>query len=163
MASDTFIKFDGIDGESTDDKHQKWIEVMSYSWGVHQAATTVSTAGSAPSARADFTDLSITKELDKATPKLFIHCASGQPIAKVEVDFCRAAGDTKESYMKYTMEEVIISSVSTGGGGDGSLPIETVTMNYGKLKQEYFETKRDTGKGASTGAVIWNLKTNKKE
>ena len=30
MAFDAFLKIEGIDGESTDDKHQKWIEILSY-------------------------------------------------------------------------------------------------------------------------------------
>jgi len=38
MAGDCFLKIDGIPGESTDDKHKDWIEVMSYSHGVSQMA-----------------------------------------------------------------------------------------------------------------------------
>ena len=30
MAFDSFLKIDGIQGESTDSKHQGWIEVLSY-------------------------------------------------------------------------------------------------------------------------------------
>ncbi|MBP8214834.1 MAG: type VI secretion system tube protein Hcp, partial [Propionivibrio sp.] len=30
MAFDTFIKIDGIPGESSDDKHKEWIEIVSY-------------------------------------------------------------------------------------------------------------------------------------
>jgi len=28
MSFDAFIKIDGIEGESTDDKHQGWIEIL---------------------------------------------------------------------------------------------------------------------------------------
>jgi len=31
MAVDVFLKIDGIPGESTDDKHKEWIEILSYS------------------------------------------------------------------------------------------------------------------------------------
>lgn len=30
MAFDAFVRIDGIEGESTDDKHQGWIEILSY-------------------------------------------------------------------------------------------------------------------------------------
>ena len=30
MAFDGFIKIDGIPGESTDDKHKDWIEILSF-------------------------------------------------------------------------------------------------------------------------------------
>ncbi len=33
MAVDYFLKIDGIAGESTDDKHKEWIDVLSFSWG----------------------------------------------------------------------------------------------------------------------------------
>ena len=36
MAYDAFLKIATIDGESTDSKHEKWIEVLSYSWGASQ-------------------------------------------------------------------------------------------------------------------------------
>ncbi|MEW6289765.1 MAG: type VI secretion system tube protein Hcp, partial [Thermodesulfobacteriota bacterium] len=29
MPADNFLKIEGIDGESTDDKHKGWIEVLS--------------------------------------------------------------------------------------------------------------------------------------
>jgi len=36
MAFDAFLKIEGIDGESTDDKHKKEIEVLSYHWSIAQ-------------------------------------------------------------------------------------------------------------------------------
>ncbi len=36
MAFDAFLKIDGIPGESTDDKHKDWIEVLSYGVGIQQ-------------------------------------------------------------------------------------------------------------------------------
>ena len=38
MAFDAFLKVDGIPGESTDDKHKDWIEVLSFNHGVSQPA-----------------------------------------------------------------------------------------------------------------------------
>ncbi|MCU7860874.1 MAG: type VI secretion system tube protein Hcp, partial [Candidatus Thiodiazotropha sp. (ex Lucinoma kastoroae)] len=36
MAVDMFMKIEGVDGESTDDAHNKWIELLSFSHGVSQ-------------------------------------------------------------------------------------------------------------------------------
>ncbi len=36
MAYDIFLKIDGIDGESMDDKHKNEIEVLSWRWNIHQ-------------------------------------------------------------------------------------------------------------------------------
>ncbi len=69
MAVDNFLKIEGIKGESTDDKHKDWIEILSYSWGVSQmASASASTSGGGTSQRADFQDISIVKTLDSSSP-----------------------------------------------------------------------------------------------
>ena len=40
MAVDMFLKVDNIDGESQDAKHGKEIDVLAWSWGLSQSATT---------------------------------------------------------------------------------------------------------------------------
>ena len=93
MAFDAFIKIEGIPGESTDDKHKDWIEVLSYSTGVSQpSAGSASSGGGASSERADFQDFSIVKTLDKASPKLALACARGEHIPTVTLELCRAGG-----------------------------------------------------------------------
>jgi len=159
MATDNFLKIEGIKGESTDDKHKDWIEVMSYDWGVSQNASAagVSATSSAAGERANFQDFSITKQMDKSSPLLMKACAKGDPIKEVTLELCRAAGN-KSIYMEYRLEKVIISSVSTGGGGGGEAT-EAVTFNYGKITQTYTPFDRD---GIAQGRVPagWDLTKN---
>jgi len=161
MAFDAFLKIDGIPGESTDDKHKDWIEVLSYSWGASQmASATASSAGGATAERANFQDYSIVKTLDKASPKLALACADGTHIKEVTIELCRAGGD-KVKYMEYKMSNCIISSVSVGGGGGGE-PTESLTFNYGKIEWTYSQQKRADGSGGGQVAAGWDLQTNKK-
>ena len=91
MAFDAFIKIDGIEGESTDDKHPGWIEILSFGSGHSQnVSKTASSAGGASAERADFHDFAFEKFLDQATPKLALACASGEHIDTVRVELCRA-------------------------------------------------------------------------
>ncbi|MBI5556205.1 MAG: type VI secretion system tube protein Hcp [Deltaproteobacteria bacterium] len=160
MPADMFINIKDIKGESTDDKHKEWIEVLSYNWGVSQMASgSQSTAGGGSTQRADFQDLSIVKALDSASPLLFKACASGQHIGEVKLELCRAGGD-KLLYMEYKLTNVIISSVSVGGGG-GDVPSESVTFNYGKIEQTYTKQKRADGKGGGNVPAGWDLEANK--
>jgi type VI protein secretion system component Hcp len=63
MAFDAFIKIDGIDGESTDNKHNRWIELLSCGVTVSQKVSeTDSSAGGTSSERADFSDFSFIKQ-----------------------------------------------------------------------------------------------------
>jgi type VI secretion system secreted protein Hcp len=160
MAGDCFLKIDGIPGESTDDKHKDWIEVMSYSSGVSQMGSgDRSTGGAATGGRCDHQDFSIVKALDKASPTLDSKCCDGSHIKKVAFELCLATGN-KEKYMEYIMEDVIVSSVSVGGGG-GGLPTESVTFNYGKITWNYIQTDHQTGEVKGNVEKYWSLIQNK--
>lgn len=164
MAFDCFLKIDGIPGESTDDKHSDWIEVLSYSWGVAQPASgSASSGGGGTAERADFADFSIVKTLDKASPKLMLACADGSHINEVTMELCRAGGD-KLKYMEYKMSNVIVTSYSPGGSSQGaeSLPIEEVAFNYGKVELTYTYQQRAGGGGGGNVAAGWDLETNAK-
>lgn len=164
MAFDAFLKIDGIDGESTDDKHANWIEVISYSTGISQTASgSASTAGGATSQRADFQDFSIAKALDKSSPKIALGCADGTHIKSVILELCRAGGD-KVKYMEYKLSNCIVSSFRPGGsaGGTEKLPLEEVSFNFGKIEWIYTQQKRADGSGGGQVAAGWDLEKNKK-
>jgi type VI secretion system secreted protein Hcp len=94
MAFDAFVKIDGIEGESTDDKHAGWIEVLACDAKVSQrVSSTASSVGGASAERADFSDFSFVKELDKASPKLALACAGGTHINTIIIEFCRSGTD----------------------------------------------------------------------
>lgn len=163
MAVDMFLKVDGVDGESTDDKHKAEIEVLSYSWGVNQQKSgSASSAGNLASGRASFQDFSVVKAIDKASPKLMLACADGTHIKTIRLEICRAAGD-KQPYMEYKFTDVIVTSFRPGGSGHGeALPLEEVSFAYGKAEWKYTQTKVEGGKAAGNVAGGWDLKANKK-
>jgi len=162
MSNAMFLKVEGVDGESTDDAHDKWIEILSYSHGVSQPATGVSGTGGQTGGRADFQDLAVTKVLDASTPDLNIKCAKGEHIPKVELELCLATGD-KHTFMKYTIEDCVVTSVSPGGDSAGEVrPLETVTFAYDKCKWEYTPID-NTGAPGSTTDRTFNLATNVQE
>lgn len=163
MAFDTYMKIDGIPGECTDDKHKGWIELLSYSAGVSQGAVgTRSDAGAASSGRADHSDFSIVKRLDKASPKLALACCNGEHIKGVEIQICRATKDATP-YMIYKLSDVIITSYRPGGssGGGDNFPTEEVAFNYGKINQSYTETNPKTGAPGGKVESEWDRTINK--
>jgi len=175
MAFDAFLKIDGVPGESTDDKHKDWIEVLSFSHGSTQpSSATASSAGGGTTERVSFDDLMVTKHIDKASAKLHELCASGKHIATVTLQLCRAGGD-KLQYMEVKMEQVIISAVQATGmaagaaavgiGGTGgsvdNLPTEQVEFNFGKIKWTYTQQKRADGSGGGNVTGGWDLTANK--
>ncbi len=116
MTFDAFIEIDGIEGESTDDKHTGWIEVIRYGMGVKQTvSTTASSAGGATAERADFDTFVFSKQIDKSSPLLMLACAAGTHINKITVELCRAGAD-KIKFMEYKLTDSLISSVLTSSG-----------------------------------------------
>jgi type VI secretion system secreted protein Hcp len=161
MPFDGFLKLDGIDGESNDAKHKNEIEILSYHWGVSQSVTgTASSTGTFSGQRCDIAPLSVVKQLDKSSPKLFQACAAADPIKSAILTLCRAGGD-KQQYMEYKLSDVIISSVRTGGAseGEGGVPTEEVGLNFGKVELKYTQIGND-GKPAGNQTGGWDLKQN---
>lgn len=163
MPFDAFFKFATVPGESTDDKHKEWIEILSFSWGASQAMGGSSSSTSAQSGqRVDISDFSFVHTLDKASPKLFLACCLGEHIADATLELCKAGGD-KQKYMSYKMTDVMVSSVRPGGASQGgdALPLEEVSVRFGKVQLEYTLIDK-TGKPAGVVPAGWDLSANKK-
>lgn len=162
MSNAMFLKVEGVDGESTDADHDKWIEILAYSHGVSQPATGISGTGGQTGGAADFQDLAITKVLDASTPDLNIKCAKGEHIPKIELEICLATGD-KHTFMKYTIEDCVVTSIAPGGSSEGEVrPLEEVTFAYDKCKWEYTPIDNQGNPGSTTDRT-WNLATNAQE
>lgn len=162
MAFDAFLSVDGIPGESSDDAHTDWIEVLSFSMGISQTASaSASSGGGASAERADFQNFSIVKALDKASPKIAVACADGTHISEIIFELCRAGGD-KLKYMEIKLTDCIISSWQPGGSSQGgeTLPMEEVSINYGKIEWTYTQQKRADGSGGGNVAAGWDLEKN---
>src|SRR5215472_913135 len=137
MAFDAFLLLDGIKGESVDAKHKGEIDVRSFSWGVAQTGTGHTGAGSG-AGKADFQDLQIVKSVDKSTPLLKLACASGKHITKGKLTV-RKAGENPLEYLTIDLENILVSSYSlTGVSGGSELPDEQFTLNFAKMKTEYW-------------------------
>lgn len=160
MAVDIFLKLEGIKGEARDSKHKDEIDVLSWSWGMSQSGTT-HVGGGGGSGKVAVNDLSITKYIDKSTPTLMKFCASGKHITKGTL-CVRKAGDKPLEYLKLTIEEIIVTHVSSGGTGSEDRLTENVSLNFAKFHAQYTEQTKEGSSGAQT-EVKWNIAENKEE
>lgn len=141
-AADYFLKLDDIEGETTDEKHANEIEVYSFSFGATQTGATTG-GGGGGAGKVSFSDLSITKPLDKSSPKLYLACAQGKHIPKA-VLYGRKSGDDKGTdYYVITLSDVLISSVQTSGAGGDDRPTESLSLNFTKIEFSYARQKPD--------------------
>lgn len=158
MAVDMFLKIDGIKGESQDHKHGGEIDVLAWSWGMSQSGTT-HTGGGGGSGKVSVQDLSFTKYVDSASHALMINCSKGQHINEATLYVRKAAGKEPIEYIKLTMKEIIVSSISTGGSGGEDRLTENITLNFAQYKYEYTPQKAD-GSPDATKIATWNIAKN---
>jgi type VI secretion system secreted protein Hcp len=156
---DYFLKIDGIEGESTDDKHKKEIDVQSWSWGETNGGT-FATGGGGGAGKVQMQDFHFVMRTNKATPKLMLACASGEHI-KSAVLVCRKAGKEQQEYLKITLSDILVSSYQTGGSAGDVVPMDQIALNFAKVEFEYKPQKADGTLDAPAKAG-WDLKANKK-
>jgi type VI secretion system Hcp family effector len=160
MSFDSFVKINGIEGESTDSKHSGWIEAIQFNNGVSQmVSTTASSAGGAGAERADVRPFTFLKQVDSSSPKLFQACAAGTHFDKITIAIYRAGGDEKVKFMEYELSNCIICDVSTNGGGKG-FPTESISINFGKIFITYVKQRRQGGGAAGNISAGWDLQKN---
>jgi len=157
MAVDMFLKLDDVKGESKDSKHKDAMDVLAWSWGLSQSGSTHMGSGGG-SGKVSVQDISLTKYVDAASANLLKFCCTGKHF-KEAVLTVRKAGDKPVEYLKITMKEVLIASVSTGGSGGEDRLTENVTLNFANFKFEYTPQK-DDGSAGSAIEANWNIPAN---
>jgi len=153
MAIDAFLKIEGVTGESVVKGMEGQIDVRSWKWGASQSGT-MHTATGGGSGKADVQDLSFSHYVDKASPTLLQFCCSGKHFTKATLTL-RKAGDTPLNYLVITLENVLISGVSMGGGQGQERLSEDVKLNFSKFSYSY--QPQDATGAKSGGAITTNF------
>jgi type VI secretion system secreted protein Hcp len=160
MASDMFLKLEGIDGESTDDKHKGEMEILSFSWGCNSQASIGSASTGGGASKATFQEFQITKMADLASPKMALISANGGHIKTGKISIRKAGGDAGQmDYQTYELETIFITGMQFSSGGDG-LTVESLTLAPTKFKWKYSQ-QDDTGALTGNTQVYVDRATNK--
>jgi type VI secretion system secreted protein Hcp len=159
MSVEIFLKLDGIDGESTKDGHESEIEIFSFANGASNPSS-VSTGTGSGAGKVDLSSLSLQKQVDKASPKLFLKCCDGTHIATGKLTCREAGGDSPVEYYTYDLTECFIDTISWGGATGGGKPSESVSMSFKKCVVTYYPQNADGSKGDKMVGG-WDVSTNK--
>ena len=157
MAFDMSINIPPLKGESMSQKDQ--IDVLAWSWGASNSGSAHSGSG-AGSGKANVQDLSFTKYVDISSPELLLSCCSGKHFGEAVLTVRKAGGDKAVDYFTITMQDALISSLSTGGSGGEDRLTENVTLNFAKVKVKYLEQSKEGAPGRQSEKG-WNIEENK--
>jgi type VI secretion system secreted protein Hcp len=156
MAVDFFLKLDGISGESVDDKHKDWIHVHSWNWGGSQVSSVAGTGGSG-AGKADLSDFSVLKYLDKASTPLFKCLAQGTHIKTGRLEAIKS-GAAGKPFLAVDFQELFVTSQNFSASDE--IPKESISFSYNQIKVEYSQ-QNEQGIVTTTGSVTFNIKENK--
>ena len=160
MAVDMFLKIKEAPGESRDKTHAKEIDVLAWSWGLSNSGS-AHVGGGAGAGKVNVQDVSFTKYVDASSNALMLFCANGKHIPEALLTV-RKAGEKPLEYIKITMKEVLVSSVSTGGSGGEDRLTENVSLNFAEVKFEYTKQKADGSADGGPMPFGWNIAENVK-
>ena len=158
MAVDMFLKMDGIKGEAQDSKHKDSIDILAWSWGLSNSGTS-HVGGGSGSGKANFQDISCTKYIDFSSTFLMTHCATGKHIKECILTV-RKAGETPLEYIKMTMTDCLVTSLSTGGSGGEDRLTENLSINFAKVNIVYVP-QDNKGAGAGNAPFNYDIAANK--
>lgn len=168
---DLYIKINGIEGESRDSKHDKWIEVLDFS---HGALVPVTEGKGEIAGRGVFENFVFRHKVDKATPRLQEACMKGSHIKDAEFQFCCEIGGKQEVAYKVVLQgiKIVAAHVETEELEDGDfrvverVEIEADKMTWtetcigldnvlgGNTEASYDQTKKATIFDGSTNIVV---------
>ena len=118
----------GIEGG---DSANQPISALSFDFGVSNDGT------------ANLHELTVTKLIDKASPNLFLACATGRLLQQVTLVLNRPGGPVGAPFMQYRLQDVhVVSDIHSGSGSDR--PLEKVSFQYARIDQQYTTADGET-------------------
>lgn len=164
MSTAIFLKIDTIDGESSDSKHQKWIELEHISFGVaNHARIADSGKRKITMATADFRTIDCRKTMDSSSIKLLSAVAQGTTFKSIKLEICTMIKGIIHPYAAVDLDECAISAVHETCSKGGAYPEEQFTITYSKIKWTFTSINDDGSAGSKVGPEGWDLLQNIKQ
>lgn len=151
-----YLKIDAVKGSSTTDGFKDQIELTSFQWGAGVGVSS-SRGGDRSTTEPSVSEITATKQTDKATELLFKSLLKGESVGEGTISFVAASKGTATAYATLKLEEIIISGLSISSGGD--FPTESFSLNFTKFDWSF--SGRDEKQVGKPTHLIYSLIENK--
>jgi type VI secretion system secreted protein Hcp len=158
MAFDAFLTIPGVKGESRDHAYPEGIRVLSWGWGLEMSGNAHAGPG-AGAGKVAVDKLSFTKCVDSSSTALLLFACKGTHLKEACL-IVRKAGDVPLEYLRITLNDVLVSNITTGGERRKVRLTEQVALNFARFRMEYTPQSDAGGKGA-TSTAAWDIPANK--
>jgi type VI secretion system secreted protein Hcp len=154
------LNFDtAIKGDSTVASHTDWITIDSLEFGVGRAITASGGGADRETSNPAFSEVSLTKSMDKASVDLMMQAICGKSLGKATIHFIQTGGaDAKgQEYLEIILGDAIVSSYGASSSGDR--PGESFSINFDGFQMKY-NTFSEGGTVKAGELKGWNLMKN---
>jgi type VI protein secretion system component Hcp len=154
-----FIKIDGHDGESAEQKDH--INVLSWSFGANLSVTHTGTTSAQVAGQSEIHDVTLSLVPDKSLTELWLSLCTGKPIPKAELVGMKDVQGQPKQFFKLTMEDCYITTAHLSGSGmhgSDSFDNPTVSIKFDKMKIELTEYDKK-GKPAGQPKMGFRMST----
>ncbi len=130
----SFLRIEGIQGDSTIKHHEKEIEILGFTSGVEIDAPAAG-GGGAGLARPQFYQIVVSKNVDKASPLLFVNCATGKTFKSASLAVAKVGPSSVKDFFKIVLTNVTITKVATSvSSGASDILTENVELSFQKIQ-----------------------------
>jgi type VI secretion system secreted protein Hcp len=157
-AFDIFMQIPNIKGESLDEKHPGWIEVMSFSHGISRVDS-VAGGGGSTVGKPNHAEVSLMKKLDSSSLPLDLKVNNGEKMSPIVIEFVKASAAAPVVFYRVTLYEASITSVSSSGSGGADSLVDSISINYSKIMWQYYPVDAN-GKVGPVVTSEWDVLKN---
>jgi type VI secretion system secreted protein Hcp len=150
-----YMKYGSINGPITTEGYSKWIELATFHFGVgRHIASAQRTSEAREASEPTLSEITVSKNMDVASPKLFAEGVASDLTNKVTIKFTTTKVKTVTDFLSYELTDVGVSNYSVSAGAEG-IPIETLTLNFTKIQMKF--TSMGPGVSGSPETVGYDL------
>ena len=154
-----FAQIEGIEGSGgASQECDGCIQVLGLGLSIGHTAGT--SGGGSTSGKAEFRPLKILKEIDIASPKIYLAAAKGTHIPQMNINFYTQGDSSLDIYYELLLEDVVITNVTPSvNSSEGGAMTELVSFMFGKITWTYTPYKEDGSKEPAV-TTHWDLELN---
>ena len=104
-----FAKYDGVDGESQDANHDRWVDILAIDWGANKPGG--ATATTRRRGAAEVSDFVIVFDYERASVKVLEKLLKGEVVPKLEIELTANFGGARATYLKYELKNVQVTVI----------------------------------------------------
>jgi type VI secretion system secreted protein Hcp len=130
-------------------------EVNDYSFDIEQQLNIGSQSSGAGAGKVTFNPFSITRKIDKSSPKIYQMACSGTPFQEVCLGMRKSAGGDTTGVFFLLFRFMLVAVKTISWAHDDESPNETCTFEYGGL-QMFYAPQDPSGKVLTTVPGGWN-------